>query len=236
MPTNIAFDNGHPVIREGADEGEFSLVGGRIRVSNTIARAVAFNLERSVDGGATWEQVLAEVIAGDGANLVDYESLSHGETLYRAVAFTAEGATAETTVVVEARSTALWLSGGPAYGDTGRLPLNPEVRHSGGRQRALKEYAGRSKPVAIVGEGTSRSVAVTGRVTDETWAEETASVEDLIRIAQLPDRLFLFRDPDGRRIYGVIGDVDLSRLQALGKTDGGWNGLWGYSFTLTEAT
>lgn len=66
MPTNIAFDNGHPVIREGADEGEFSFIGDRIRVSNAAARAVAFTLERSVDGGTTWEQVLAESIVGNG--------------------------------------------------------------------------------------------------------------------------------------------------------------------------
>ena len=235
MVTNIGFVGGHPVIREGADDGELALVGGRIRVSNTVARAVAFTLERSVDGGVTWEQVLAESIVGVGANLVDYESLSHGETLYRAVAFTAEGATAESTISVTADSGALWLSGGPAYGETGRLPLNPEVKHSGGRARALKEYAGRDAPVALVGEMTSRRVAVSGRVTDEAWVDETANIEDLIRIAQLPHRLFLFRDPDGRRIYGAIGDVDLDRLLAI-KHPGGWNGMWSYSFTFTEAT
>lgn len=235
MVTNIGFVGGHPVIREGADDGELALVGGRIRVSNTVARAIAFTLERSVDGGVTWEQVLAETISGTGANLVDYESLSYGDTLYRAVAFTIEGATAETEITVPARSSALWLSGGPAYSDTGRLPLNPDVRHSGGRERAMKNYAGRSKPVAYVGESTSRAIAVAGRVTDETWVEETANIDDLIRIAQLPHRLFLFRDPDGRRMYGIVGDVDIDRLLAI-KTTGGWNGMWAYSFTFTEAT
>ena len=236
MATNIGFDNGHPYFEEGADEGDVSFVGDRISFTRKAARAVNFSIERSVDGGVSWEAVLAEVISGDGANLVDYESLSHGTTQYRAVAFTTEGATAETIIEVDADSDALWLSGGPAYGDTGRLPLNPDVKHTAGRQRALKEYAGRSKPVALVGESTTRTVTVNGRTTDTPWADETANTETLIRIAQLPERLFLFRDPDGRRIYGVIGDVDLPRMQALRNPDGTPNGLWGYSFTLTEAT
>ncbi|QMU97853.1 hypothetical protein FVO59_12025 [Microbacterium esteraromaticum] len=238
MVTNIGFDNEHPYVEEGADEGEVSVVGNRISVTDTIARAERVTIERSVDGGLTWEPVVDDAVAGDGINLVDFESLSYGDNLYRAVAFTAEGATSETEITVQARSGAFWLSGGPGYGDTGRLPLNPDVKHSGGRERALKEYAGRSKPVALVGEMTSRAVAVSGRVTDEKWIEETANIEDLIRIAQLPSRLFLFRDPDGRRMYGVLSDVDLDRLLAIQQANGirGWNGLWGYSFTFTEAT
>jgi hypothetical protein len=235
MVTNIAFDNGHPLIREGADEGELSLVGDRVRVTDASARAVSFTLERSVNGGTTWEPVLAEVISGDGANLTDYESLSYGDTLYRAVAFTTEGATAETTITVEARSGALWLSGGAAYGVTGRLPFNPKTRITAGRARALKQYAGRSHPVALSGEALNRSVSVSGMTADRSWDEETtANVDHLSVIAQLEDAVFLFRDPDGRRVYGSIDVIDMSRDTVTSDVDG-WNGVWGYAFTLTEA-
>lgn len=236
MATNIAFVDGHPVIRPGADEGELAIVGGRVRVSSSAHRAAYFTLERSIDGGTTWEAVLAEVITGEGANLVDYESLSYGSTLYRAVAFTVEGATAETTVTVDARSMALWLSGGAAFAQTARLPLNPAVEHTVSRERALKEYAGREKPVAYAGEHVTRTVAVSGLVEDRHFMDDTASPDTLAELAQNPEPVFLFRDPDGRRIYGTIGAVNLPRQ--LTTSDGDpvrpWNGLWGYSFTITE--
>ena len=231
MVTNIGFDNGHPYIEEGADEGEVSFVDDRISVTRTAARAVAFTLERSVNGGVDWESVLADTITGDGANLVDKESLSNGDTLYRAVAFTVEGATAETIVTVHADSGALWLSGGPAFGVTGRLPWDPSVQVTAGRERALKQYAGRSLPVALTGEALARKVEVSGRTFDAPVGEESANVEQLTELAQTETDVFMFRDPDGRRIYGQIGDIQLPRQGVVGSTR---NGMWGYSFTLIE--
>ncbi|NJI60941.1 fibronectin type III domain-containing protein [Microbacterium oxydans] len=195
-----------------------------------LPQTVNIKVERSVDGGETWESVAD--VAGT-ALLIDWESLSFGETVYRATALSSEGATAATEVVVEARSGALWLSGGDGFGATARLPLDPAVNITAGRQRALKQYAGRSLPVALTGAALSRSVAVSGRTSDRD--DDTADVERLTRIAQLETDLFLFRDPDGRRIYGAIGDIQLPRQSSTPHPDG-WEGVWGYSFTLTEAT
>lgn len=231
VPTNIGFDDGHPYVEDGADDGELSIVNDRVSVTRVAARAVAFTLERSVDAGGTWEPVLAETISGNGANLVDWESLSYGDTLYRAVAFTVEGATAEATFTVEARSEALWLSGGSAFGVTGRLPFDPSVQVKAGRERTLKQYAGRSLPVAYTGEALSRVVSVSGSAMQRS--DETATVDHLTLIAQLEDDTFLFRDPDGRRIYGVIGEMNLPRQVATVDEDG-FNAYWGYSFQLTE--
>lgn len=230
MVSNITIIDGHPYISEGADDAELSIgEDGRLRVVN--ARAVAFTIDRSVDDGDTWESVLDDALSGDGANLPDYESLSYGDTLYRAVAFTAEGATAETIITVHADSTAIWLSGGHAFGVTGRLPWDPQVQVTAGRERALKQYAGRALPVALTGEALSRKVEVSGRTFDgPVDGEDTANVEHLTEIAQTETDLFLFRDPDGRRIYGQIGDIQLPRQGVAGST-----GMWGYSFTLVEA-
>ena len=78
-----------------------------------------------------------------------------------------------------------------------------------------------------------RTVGISGRTFDRD--EATAGVEELVRIAQLETELFLFRDPDGRRIYGAIGDIQLPRQSSTPHPDG-WEGVWGYSLTLTEAT
>jgi len=183
-------------------------------------------IERSSGDG--WELV-AEVTGV--TTMIDWESPSYGDIEYRATAFTVEGATAETVIIVAARSDSLWLSGGAGFGVTSRLPFDPKVSISAGRARAVKQYAGRSLPVAYTGEALSRVVNVSGRVTDRD--AESASVEQLTRVAQLEHDRFLFRDPDGRRVYGVIGQIDMPRESAMSHPEG-WDGLWGYSFQLTE--
>lgn len=191
---------------------------------------VSVLVERSVDDGENWETVVQIV---DDAVLLDWESLSYGDVLYRATAYTAEGATASVQITVEARSPAVWLSGGSGFGVTARLPYDPSVQVTPGRQRTTKQYAGRSRPVAMTGEALSRTVAVSGVTTDRD--ADTADAERLTVLAQTPSDLFLFRDPDGRRIYGVIGDIPMPR-RASTSHGSGWEGWWGYSFTLTEAT
>lgn len=188
---------------------------------------VAVVLERSIDG-EEWEPVAQ---TDDTAVLIDWESWSYGDIQYRATAFSAEGAATTTTIVVEARSEHVWLSGGAGFGVTARLPFDPSVQITAGRARALKQYAGRSLPVAYTGEALSRVVAVSGVTLQRSV--ESAPVDDLVRIAQLEGDTFMFRDPDGRRVYGQIGQVDLPRQVGVVDEDG-FNAFWGYSFTLTE--
>lgn len=188
---------------------------------------VSLVIERSTDG-ELWELV-TEV--AEMAVLSDAESLSYGDTTYRVTAFTAEGAAASAEVSVEARSGAVWLSGGVGFSVACRLPFDPVVSVTAGRQRVTKQYAGRSLPVAYAGEALARVVAVSGTVADRDG--ESASVEDLTVLAQLEHDRFLFRDPDGRRVYGTIGEIQMPR-QGGTVDDQGWNAYWGYSFTLTE--
>lgn len=188
-------------------------------------------VERSVDGGETWETVLETT---EEAYVPDRESLSFGETMYRATAVTAEGATAVAEVSVVADSPSLWLTGGEGFGIAARLPFDPEAKITAGRQRALKQYAGRSRPVALAGEALSRVVSVSGTTTDRD-GDDTADVDLLVRLAQVETSLFVFRDPDGRRIYGMVDEIPLARLSSAVHEDG-FEDWWGYSFTLTEAT
>lgn len=194
---------------------------------------VRMMLERSIDGGNAWE--LMQNTTEPALILMDWESLSHGTTRYRVTAFTLEGATSETVVSVLAASKAIWLSAGRGFEVTGRLPFDPKVAINAGRARALKRYAGRSLPVAYAGEALTRTVQVSGTATDHALSgEQSADVASLTRIAQASSPVFLYRDPDGRRIAGVIGEIQMPRDTAAAH-ESGWNGLWGYSFTLEES-
>lgn len=145
---------------------------------------VALVVERSVDGDV-WELVSQ---VDQGLDLDDTGSPSYGDIQYRVTALTAEGAaTVSATIIVEARSGALWLSGGPDFTATCRLPFNPTHDWAPSRQRALKEWAGRVVPVAVTGEMTYRAASVSGTTFDQAlFDEETANVAALTELAQDP--------------------------------------------------
>jgi len=187
---------------------------------DTTAETVSLMVERSVDGGDMWEPVWA---GESDTALTDWESLSSGTTWYRATAFSATGTGAAAIVTVEASSGALWLSGGASLARTARLPFNPKVQISAGRARAIQQYEGRPLPVAYAGEALSRTVRVAGSLLDKRT--DGAHVAGLTEVAQLPEPVHMYRDPDGRRIYGVLSEVSMPRETF---------GLWSYEYTLTE--
>ena len=238
MVTNIGFDRSHPYFEEAADEGRFVLVGDRLAIETTPTMGTLFTIERSVDGGDTWESVLGETESVSGAALMDWESLSYGDTLYRATATTVEGATAVAEITVPARSTALWLSGGVGYSLTCRLPLNPGVSVSGGRATSPKMFAGRTKPVIYKGEALSKVYQITGNVTDRESVEPNASPDELMELVRNPESLHMLRTPDGERVFGSVPGVNLGRESVTSHTDElrPWNAFWGYQFELTEGT
>ncbi|QTV79491.1 hypothetical protein [Microbacterium sp. NIBRBAC000506063] len=162
-------------------------------------------LERSFDG-EEWHSIAEGT---EPTEVVDWESLSNGHTWYRSTSFTAPGAAAETVIVVEARSSAVWLSGGSGFEITGRLPYDPKVTITVGRETALKQYAGRSKPVVYRGEALSRIVQIQGTVLDQ--AVDNAGIDHLTELSHLSHPVFLFRSPRGDRIYGSISAINLPR-------------------------
>lgn len=189
---------------------------------------VSVTVERSVDGGDTWELVLVTV---PGVTFSDGESLSNGETLYRVTAIAASGAAATLIYPVNADSGAVWLSGGIGFSRTARLPLNPAVRLRASRVRSVEHYEGRTRGVGYAGEQTSLTVEVGGALIDREIT--TAEVDGLIDLVQDDEPLHMIRDPDGRRIVGVISDVNIPRKQAVSRSDGA-AGLWEFSFSLEE--
>jgi hypothetical protein len=225
--SNIGFDDGHPFIADEEDEA-LLFDGPQVMVfDEDPPETVSVALERSLDG-EEWEPV---AVTEESVALIDWEAWSFGDVKYRATAFTAEGAAAVVNLTVECRSEHIWLSGGAGFGKACRLPYDPSVSISAGRARALKQYAGRSLPVAYSGEAVSRTVAVSG--TTAQRSDESATVDDLVDVVQSEADTFMFRDPDGRRIYGSVSQMDLPRQSGV-VDDDGFNAFWGYSFTLTE--
>lgn len=204
-----------------------ALPGPVVEVVEPLAPATARLLvERFTDG---WELVADLTEPG---TILDPESPSHADIRYRVTALSVEGAPAFTEIIVQARSGALWLSAGDLVC---RLPFNPTSRVTAGRARALKQYAGRQKPVTIPGEALSRVVSVQGTTADHpVGGHVTADVEALTALAHTEEALFLFRDPDGRRIFGTVPSIDMTRQAAASYGDT-WNGFWAYSFALTES-
>jgi len=180
-------------------------------------------LERSI--GETWEPV--GVFEPDHLLLSDFESLSNGVTTYRLTAYTDEGATADTVVPVTADSDAVWLGGGIGYAMTARLPFSPKVALSFGRQRFNRQYAGRTKPVVYTVDATSKIVKVSGKILD--WDQWNAALDQLEQIAYTTTDLHVHRDPDGRRVYGMLSMIDTPR--EMGVLSGG---VWSYSYSVEE--
>lgn len=184
--------------------------------------AVSFAIERSVDGGVTWELVAADLL--DASALTDWECLSNGETHYRATSYAATGATSDVIEIVFADSQAVWLSGGEAFGMAARLPFDPDKGVQVSRERGMHRFAGRSRGVPWSGEHTSRSVDSSGTLIDDD--PEVSSPEWLEQVAFADAPTHLYRDPRGERMYGSLGPVSISR--GKGPT------LWRYSFQIDE--
>ncbi len=185
-------------------------------------------VERSIDGGTTWEPALA---TDPGVTVSDWESLSRGVTLYRVTGVSASGASTAVEYPVTADSGVLWLSGGVGFSLTAPLPLDPKIAFDDRRDRSTEYYEGREMPVAYAGEHLKTVVAVSGSLIDRE--DHSAEVDQLRALIRDPEPTHLLRDPDGRRIYGVVSSVQIPRQQAIDRADG-WAGVWQYSFSIEE--
>ncbi|MBK0420152.1 fibronectin type III domain-containing protein [Leucobacter sp. CSA1] len=178
------------------------------------------SIERSVDG-EVWELV-AEGLAPESA-VQDWECLSHGVTQYRVTAYTDIGASESVVQQVLAESWAIWISGGGSFSEVARLPYDPGVSISAGRDRTTHQFEGRPLPVAYASEHLSRTVQASGTLLDDD--ELVATRDQLIIVDQDPWPVHLYRDPTGVRIYGSLSPVQIAREA---------DGVWAWSLSLQE--
>lgn len=183
-----------------------------------VPHAVTSDIERSVDGGMSWGPFV------QGAPLpvfvTDTEALSNGVTMYRVTTYSEDDASSVVIHEVTSDSPSVWLSGGEGFTRTVRLPYDPAVSLTRGRERAVRRYAGRPKPVVHAGEAVTRTVDYGG-----TLLLDEQSPDELADLVADEAPVHLYRDPDGRHVYGAISDVQLTRES---------HAHWGFGFQLTE--
>ena len=126
---------------------------------------------------------------------------------------------------MHADSDAMWLGGGDQFMVTARLPFDPTKQVTVSRARALQRYEGRSRAVAYAGEQTAQTISAGGTIlTDD---ERNASLARMEELAQSSEPVHLYRDPDGKRVYGMLSAINLTRNTDI------W---WGFDFTLEETS
>ena len=218
MSSNIAIDqaSGRPYAQAGADQA--TLIedpGGRgcYLIAGSSALTVDHStLDRSIDGGTTWERVADQLPTS--TTVTDPECLSAGVTLYRITAISALPSSAVSIGELDVEDGAMWLTGGDAFTHVVRLPYNPTVKISTGLvERVVQHFAGRTLGVEMTGTARQRTVTI-GSLLVEDDTSESSSTADVEALSYLPAPI-LYRDPDGRRIYTSLTSIDIGHESDL---------------------
>jgi len=183
-------------------------------------------LYRSTDGGATWELV------GQGlppnATVLDYEAPAAGTVHYRVVSLSALPSMSESEAVeLVVPRTAMsmgYLSAGPGYATVASALYDLRVTDSGGLIRVQQRHDGRPDPVEYSGVARTRVLQVSFVVLPAEDDPEASLLEDWLALRDLRGP-HLWRDPEGRHVYGTISEPDFTPLAM---------GAYEVSFTLTQ--
>lgn len=180
-----------PAAPEVALEWDAAVGQVTVRVTNPsvvgLPAAVSNRVERSLDGGTTWVEVLGQVDV-DGQVLDTMVPLGR-RVDYRAVAVTADGAEQAgpaQAVVTDADVVFLAADDGSLW----RLEYNLQIGVESGHDVAIEHYLGDALPTAHHGQARPRRYRLSGLlVSDEgTYSDG----------AELLGRPLLYRDPEGR--------------------------------------
>lgn len=198
-------------------------------------------IERSIDGGDTWEHVTEASFEDCTLSVSDFEGLSCGTTLYRITNYAETGASIDVVHEGLADSQAIWLGTGEGFVQTARISLHDGVGISRGRERSLEHYQGRSLGVAYMSENLHRTVSVQGMVPDTDMLRcPSVTRDELERIITYPYPVHLHRDMHGNRVYGIAGNIGLDREWLMAHRDCGDHqgmcglGLWTFQYDIDE--
>lgn len=180
---------------------------------------VSNDVYRSTDGGATWVQI-ATGVTPNGV-LTDPIPPLNRPSRYRVVAWSdvPSSMSSDSDDITPDEPGWLWVNYGPGWATTVRMYGNLALSGKVSRARALHAFAGRPRRVAFIGDATTLTLTVDGRLTPDAsslteW--ETAALEsDVVCI----------RDPKGRRVFGIIPELSHSWQTPT---------LVGISFTVEE--
>ena len=187
--------------------------------------AVAHQVERTEDGGKTWT-LLVPRESGRSGFYVDRFAALGVDVTYRVTTFSSRGAATVREVTLNTAVDYVLLTGGAGFTNTVRLTYSPRTKVEAGRKRTNYTFSGRPLPVAYAGGNIARTVEYTGVIYQGL---EDVTVEQLTDLFQVASPVHLYRDPDGRKIFGTVSNITVDRRR---RVSGGAE--WIVEFTLTE--
>lgn len=167
--------------------------------------AVYNTVERSIDGGGTWELVMDDIPIN--GTVTDPECLSYGETLYRVTAVSAlPSSSTSDALTFNPQDESAWINAGTNFATSAHIPSNLRITRSLGKlNRTLVPIEGREYGMLVEGVAKDHTVTVYGDVpvdVDNPW-ESDQIIQSLDAIADVPNPAML-RLPDGTRWYGAL--------------------------------
>jgi hypothetical protein len=155
-------------------------------------------------GGVT-ETVVDKYPRAATLTLLDTTPTINGTNLYTVTTISADGATS-TTIVELVTDEPHWafLSTGNGFANIIRFMGNLKFASTPSRTKKLIQTAGRKKRLALFGQSTTLEIAGSA-----TLAEGLGSTPDEVEAFILEAGIVAYRDPSGRRMFGVLdGEID----------------------------
>jgi hypothetical protein len=176
-------------------------------------------VERSIDGGAYVTVATGIVLEDVGgtltAILLDTKCAIIGTNTYRVTTYAASGTANPNNSDLEDNDPTtislvtgwVFVSAGPADGFAIilRMRWNGAYSQDTDAAKALYHFAGRSKPVALAGSALANKVSVSAVLTSDS------STEAEVHALAAGNSVVCYRDPFGRRLFGVLSNVKTSR-------------------------
>lgn len=215
-PDTVTFDVAYgvpptPTITALWNPGSGS-VGLTVDCADPVSPEVAadhLQVWRSLDGGTTWVLVADNITIGSTVN--DNVPALRATNTYLVVAVSALPSQAVATpldVDTTPGCHHVWVNAGPGFAESVCFTTNVDISDDDGIQKALNQYAGRTKPVETMGEQTEQVITIRATKYDplvaSSLAAETSSLEDIAALAKLPSPACI-RTPDGMRVFVSTG-------------------------------
>ncbi len=171
--------------------------------------AVSVTVDRVIDGVS--ENIVTAYPSASSLTFLDTTPTIHGTNLYRVTTISVDGATSvvEATLVTSEDELA-FMSKGPGYQQIVSFSLAPGLQAAPTVDSALLKAAGRTRPIGLY--STTGGLVVTGTGDLATgYGSTSAAIEDFLLLAGKG----CYRDPSGRRMFGMIAGT-VALVDALG--------------------
>lgn len=163
-----------------------------------LAAATSVTIDRVIDGVS--ENVVSLYPSAPTLTILDTTPTIHGTNLYRVTTRSVDGATTvvQATLITTENEWA-FLSKGPGYQEIVLFQLAPGVTATPTVDSALVKAAGRRRPIGLY--STAGGLVVTGAgALAEGYGSTPEEIEEFLLVAGKG----CYRDPTGRRIFGLI--------------------------------